>query len=286
MKVIYPLLIENSFIVLQISDMGSKNFIFEKNNMEYNVESYWDKVADSIKQRDTNSLLAGDDEPYYKYKRQLFQKLLDTINFENKKVLEVGSGPGGNLDYQSRKNCKEIVGVDVSEKMVALSRKLLHNDRIQILKTDGVSLPFDNHYFDIVFTSTVLQHNTNEANLKQLIKSICKVSNSDIILFERVEKKIIGHESNLGRPVEYYSQLLNQNNFSLISTRFLPIQASYFVCGSIRKLFNRKSRKEGEPISKISRILENIFLPITKLLDKTITSKRDLCMLYFKKNIL
>jgi len=251
--------------------------------MVYNIADYWDDVAENIKQRDINSLLAGDDEPYYKYKRKLFLKLLNSISFENKKVLEIGSGPGGNLNYLSTKNCKEITGVDVSFKMVELSKKNLQNNNIRVLKTDGVSLPFDDNYFDLVFTSTVLQHNTDEKILKFLINSICRTSNAEVIIFERIEKKIKGHESNLGRPVKYYSELFKENGFVLTSTRFLPIQASYYLCGLFRKLFNRKSRKEGEPVSKITRILELTFLPVTRIIDKFIPSNRDLCMLYFKK---
>jgi ubiquinone/menaquinone biosynthesis C-methylase UbiE len=253
--------------------------------MDYNIENYWDKVAENIKQRDVSSLLAGDDEPYYTYKRNLFLKLLDSISFENKKILEIGSGPGGNLNYLSNRKCKEIAGVDVSPKMIELSKKNLNNNSIRIVKIDGVSLPFENNYFDLVFTSTVLQHNVDEITLRQLISSICRTSNSDVVIFERIEKKIKGNESNLGRPVQYYSDLFKENGFILISTRFLPIQASYYICGIIRKLFNRKSRNEGEPISKFSRILELIFLPVTKIIDKIIPSNRDLGMLYFKRNI-
>ncbi len=111
------------------------------------------------------------------------------------------------------------------------------------------------------------------------------MSDSEIIIFERIEKKITGHETNLGRPVEYYRKLFKENDFTLVKTHFLPIQASYFFCGIIRKMFNRKDRKEGEPISKVSYILESIVLPVTSLIDKLIPSKRDLCMLRFEKNI-
>jgi len=38
---------------------------------------YWDKVAKSIEARDGGSLIAGDDEPYCRYKRRLFLKLFN-----------------------------------------------------------------------------------------------------------------------------------------------------------------------------------------------------------------
>jgi len=252
---------------------------------EYNPEIYWDNVAQHINSRNDLKVIAGDDEPYYRYKRRSFLKLFDQIDFNNKSVLEIGSGPGGNLELLSKKNCKKITGVDVSTKMIELSKKVLSARDITVLKINGIDLPFDDKSFDVSFTSTVLQHNTNEVQLKLLIKSICRVSKKEIIIFERIEKKIKGHQSNLGRPLEYYSSLFRENGFALISTRFLNIQASYYVCGTIRKMFGRKERKEGESISKISQFLETIILPVTKLFDKIIPSKRDLAMLHFKRNI-
>ena len=248
----------------------------------YKPEAYWDKVAENITARDDVQNIAGDDEPYYRYKRKLFLRLFGKIDFINKKVLEVGCGPGGNLDFLTRKGCAEIVGVDVSEKMILLSKKILRPDKVQVQKIDGYALPFPDDYFDLVFTSTVLQHNTDESQLKELVKSICRVAKSEVIIFERIEKKIVGHETNLGRPVEFYRILFGKNGFHLDQTEFLPIQASYFLCGIIRKIFNRKDRNEGEPTSKISQTLQAMVLPITGLIDKIIPSKRDLGMLFFK----
>lgn len=251
----------------------------------YNTEKYWDEVANQISNRSDVQLIAGDDEPYYRYKRKLFLRLFDQIDFTNKTVLEIGSGPGGNLAFLSTKNCREITGVDVSAKMIEISKKLLAGKNIAVVKINGIDLPFDNNKFDIVFTSTVLQHNTDEIQLKELIQNICRVSANEVIIFERIEKKIKGHETNLGRPVEYYSLLFKPHGFILTETKFLKIQASYYVCGAIRKLFNKREKKEGEPISKISYIMEKIALPFTKLIDKILPSNRDLGMLHFKKTI-
>lgn len=91
----------------------------------YNPETYWDTVAENINARQGLKLIAGDDEPYYRYKRRRFLELLNTINFADKTVLEIGSGPGGNLDFIFRKGCNKITGVDISQQMVLLSKGLL-----------------------------------------------------------------------------------------------------------------------------------------------------------------
>jgi ubiquinone/menaquinone biosynthesis C-methylase UbiE len=251
--------------------------------MAYNVESYWDRVAGQIELRDRSNLIAGDDEPFYKYKRKLFVRLFDTIDFKHKKVMEIGCGPGGNLLLLTGKECKKITGVDISASMLELAARNLKNSDVELKKIDGITLPFPNGSYDLVFTSTVLQHNTDEIKLRQLIREIGRVAEKEIIIFERIEKKIKGNDTNTGRPVDFYQKLFAENRFTLTNTRFIQIQASHFIMGGIRKLFNKKDRDEGAPVSRSSRILQRFFLPLTKLADRIIPSRRDLAMLHFKR---
>jgi ubiquinone/menaquinone biosynthesis C-methylase UbiE len=250
----------------------------------YDRESYWNEVADNITSRKDLRIIAGDDEPYYRYKRKKFLELLNTLPFQGKTVLEIGSGPGGNLDFIYQKGAAKITGVDISAQMIALSKSFLAGKNIELIKINGQELPFENNAFDIVFTSTVLQHNTNEQQLIQLVGEICRVSKKEVYLFERIESRIKGHDTNLGRPVNYYAEIFRKNGFDLKRKKSLPIQASYVVSGLIRKVFNSSSRKEGQPLTKISVILENISLPITSVLDKIIPSRRDVTLLLFEKS--
>lgn len=252
---------------------------------DYKVEHYWDTVAENISERSNSELIAGDDDPYYKYKREMFLKIFRTLPFEQRKVIEIGSGPGGNLAEVAKKQPLELWGADVSENMLDLSRRLLGSTPVNLKKTNGVDLDFTSGYFDIAFTSTVLQHNTDEALLKKLIAEICRVTGSDIYLFERTEKVSKGHESNIGRPVSFYEQALSAHGFKLKQTSYLNIQVSYFVCGAIRKIFNSKNRHEGEKISRISYWLEFIALPVTRILDKIVPQKRDLTMMHFSRAV-
>ncbi len=249
----------------------------------YHPETYWDQVAKTLAKRDDLKLIAGDSDPYYRYKRQQFLKLLSSLNFTDKKVLEFGSGPGGNLAHLHALGCKNLTGVDISSKMLELSNQLLDGKNIRLVKIDDAKLPFEKDSFEIVFTSTVLQHNPDEDELMKIISEICRVSKNEVYLFERIEKRIKGHESNLGRPVNYYANLMYKNGFQLEQQKSLKIQASYYTCGFIRKVFNSRSRKEGEALSKLSVFLEKMMLPFTIQLDKLIPSKRDVTLLKFKK---
>ncbi len=253
----------------------------KSSNSTYHPDSYWTEVATKISQRDSKNYLAGDDEPYYRYKRKQFLALLKEIDFAGKQVLEVGCGPGGNLEEIVKSKPSKLTGVDISQEMVNLATKNLKDSEIIILKIDGESLPFESKSIDIVLTATVLQHNTNEQMLDSIISEICRVSASQLVLFERVEKKRKGNESCEGRPVSFYQALMAKNGFELMHVKYLPISASYYFCGLIRVLFNSKNRKEGDKLNSFSLVLQRIILPFTKLLDKLYTEKRDVARITF-----
>ncbi|MCB2194644.1 MAG: class I SAM-dependent methyltransferase [Bacteroidetes bacterium] len=246
----------------------------------YHPEEYWSKVALRIKSRKGKNVIAGDDEPFYRYKRKKFLQLLNSVDFQNKSVLEIGCGPGGNLQEIWKQTPKRLAGADISEEMIGLSRNKLPNE-IELVKIDGISLPFKDKEFDYVFTATVLQHNTDDQMMKRILAEICRVSREKVFLFERIEKSIMGDELCLGRPVKYYKEICQNHGFKLIQTQFINIRVSYFVCGIIRKVFSPGTREEGEPLSKFAIFLQRIKLPVTIQLDKIFKSKKDVAKLEF-----
>jgi ubiquinone/menaquinone biosynthesis C-methylase UbiE len=248
----------------------------------YHPEPYWNEVAKNIVKR-KGSVIAGDDEPYYRYKREKFLKILNSVNFTNKKVLEVGSGPGGNLFEIIKQNPKELVGLDISDEMVKVSKEFLKDLPVSIIKIDGTHFPFANSYFDISITSTVLQHNTDEIMLKNVIQELCRVSGSEIYIFEKIEAKVKGTSLCMGRPVDYYKFLFDENGFELKEVRFLQITISQVMSGIFRKLFNSSKRKEGEPVTAITKISQKAVLPLTSVADNFLFNKREVAMLHFTK---
>jgi len=250
---------------------------------KYNPEEYWTEVGKRIELREKGeNVIAGDDEPYYQYKREKFLQLLNQVNFEGKSILEIGCGPGGNLLEIHKFKPKELVGVDISSQMVQLAKNKVPST-VEVIKTNGTDLPFESNSFDLVYTATVLQHNTDELMLKKLMKELCRVSAVHVYLFERIESEIKGDKFNYGRPIEYYEAIMEDNGFKLVSTAFINIRVSYYLSGIIRKVLNPKTRQEGEPLNKISILLQNILLPFTKLYDPLINSKKDLARLEFRR---
>jgi ubiquinone/menaquinone biosynthesis C-methylase UbiE len=249
----------------------------------YHPEDYWSEVGQRIANReDGKNVIAGDDEPYYRYKRKRFLKLLNKIDFSNKSVMELGSGPGGNLLEICNQSPARLVGVDISEQMLALARNKVP-EYVELVKTDGTHLTFADREFDIAFTATVLQHNTDEKMLKEIMGELGRVCSDKVYLFERIEKSIKGDELCYGRPVKYYSEIMENNGFRLTSKEFINIKVSYYVSGAIRKLLNPSSRKEGEPLNKLSVFLQNTTLPATSTLDKVFSSPTNIARLEFER---
>lgn len=247
----------------------------------YNPEKYWSEVAKRIKRRQDNPTLAGDDSPYYQYKREKFLELFRTIDFEYKTVLEFGSGPGGNLKELTQLNAAKIVGVDISANMVALAKKNVDHHKVEVVKIDGLHLPFPDKSFDIVFTATVLQHNTDEESVKNIIPELCDMCTEQLILFERVESTKAGDDLCMGRPVKFYETLCKANGFYLDHVEYINIQASFMASGVIRKIFS-PGHKEGKKMNDLTVRLQESILPLTTKIDPFIPVNRDLAMMVFK----
>lgn len=263
----------------------AKGICIMQQKQGYQPEEYWSEVAERIASREGSNVVAGDDEPYYRYKRERFLQMLHTVDFKGKSVLEIGCGPGGNLREVWKHKPASLTGADISRQMTELAREN-NADEVRIVKVDGTKLPFDDQSFDIVFTATVLQHNTDEGMLKKLMAEIARVSGNKIYLFERIEADTIGDELCYGRPVGYYSSIMREHGFNLVSEEYINIRSSYYVSGAIRKGLNPGSRKEGEPLNGISLLLQKLSLPVTKALDKVFTSKKDVARLEFIRTFL
>ncbi|MGB6679891.1 MAG: class I SAM-dependent methyltransferase [Candidatus Bathyarchaeia archaeon] len=78
------------------------------------------------------------------------------------KVLDIGSGKGVTAFYLAQKYECEVIGVDLSERMIEYAKKIAKksglNDMVSFRRADAHNLPFENESFDIVLAecTTVL----------------------------------------------------------------------------------------------------------------------------------
>ncbi len=75
---------------------------------------------------------------------------------KDKKVLDIGSGKGVTACYLAQKYECEVVGVDLSERMIEYAKEMPTkkglDDRVSFKRADAHNLPFEDKSFDIVLT--------------------------------------------------------------------------------------------------------------------------------------
>ncbi len=253
--------------------------------IQHNPEAYWTRVADEIGKRGQN-FLAGDDNPYNRYKRSKFlRKFLDTIEFEFKTVLEIGCGPGGNLKHiATHHKPTKLLGVDISERMLEVAKQNLA-ELAELSKTDGSRLPYDDQSIDISLTVTVLQHNTDELRLKGLVQEICRVTRGTILCMEDIgSSETIGSTGDwVGRRIGVYESIFREYGFRLVESKFLNTKISRMWFEWIYRHFIGKKHHEGEPMGVFSKALMGLPLPLTKLLDGIFPEQRNLAKMVFTR---
>jgi hypothetical protein len=113
-----------------------------------------------------------------------FEKFLKSnriINSNTKKIIDIGTGIGSNLDYFSKKN-KQIffLGTDYNEKRLKIGKKLIKNPKVHLQKLDILkSKQKINQYFDLtlcIHTLCVFKR------LDDVLKNICKIGSKFIAI--------------------------------------------------------------------------------------------------------
>jgi len=224
-------------------------------NVSYEPETYWTEVARGISGRDGGNVVAGDDEPFYRHKREKFVRLfLNDLGVTGLDCLEVGCGPGGNLGVLRAQGPRRLVGADVSAAMVELASR--NNPGVEVVKTDGRSLPFDDDEFDTALTVTVLQHNVDET-MQSVLGETCRVTAGRIVLFEETSLRRAEKYSFVSRPLADYTLVAARHGFVLESVGYLHEVVLKRLTGVSRKLLNRPGLHEGSPRGRISRAVES-----------------------------
>lgn len=86
-------------------------------------------------------------------------------NSKNLKLLEIGAGTGFQLKCL-KQHVKEAVGIDIPQSNYSSSRIE------EIIYYDGVTLPFEDNSFDIVFSSNTLEHVVDLPAMHREIKRV------------------------------------------------------------------------------------------------------------------
>ncbi len=145
------------------------------------------------------------------------KKNVEQINPVDKSVLDVATGTGS-LAIELGKQAEKVVGIDLSDKMLAVARKKSKSDNISFQQMDASQMAFDDDTFDIVTISLGLHDMPLEIR-SAVLKESKRVLKSDGQLF------ILEHCLPQNKIFSAFSALLI-NTFE--SKYFLPFVKSDF----------------------------------------------------------
>lgn len=106
-------------------------------------------------------------------------KLIIRAGISSGLALEVGPGPGYlGLEWLKSTNETTLKGLDISDDMIALAQRNARDygltERVQYVKGDARKMPFDDEYFDAVFTNGSLHEWAHPEDILSEIARVLK----------------------------------------------------------------------------------------------------------------
>lgn len=141
-------------------------------------------------------------------------------------LLEVGCGNGTAAVFLSQKYGCNVVGIDSSERMIALAAKRAEAERlaykVEFLVADAVNLPLPDSMFDTIICeavfSTLVDKERAAKEFRRVLRSGGKVLMLDFVLRKEIKKELQSQVSFLPclartRQLEAYIRLFEQVGF-------------------------------------------------------------------------
>lgn len=100
-------------------------------------------------------------------------------SYNGKKVLEIGCGIGRMTEFFAN-DFDDVYGIDISETMIERGKKYLahlNSNKIHLLATNGVNYPFEDNFFDLVFSYIVFQHMPSKEVVQKNLQEVFRVLN-------------------------------------------------------------------------------------------------------------
>lgn len=140
-------------------------------------------------------------------------------DFTSKTVLDLGCGYGENCKEFARLGAKQVVGIDISEKMLQMAEKENKSDNVQFLRISMNDLSSLNQKFDIILSSLAVHY---IENFDKLLKDIFELLNDGgLFIFSQehplttaLKKESYWSRDNDGNILHY-----NLTDYSLLGER-------------------------------------------------------------------
>jgi ubiquinone/menaquinone biosynthesis C-methylase UbiE len=156
-------------------------------------------------------------------KGQLFTNKILEVGITSGLVLEIGPGPGYlGLEWLKQTQETTLKALDISRDMLTVARKNAAEygltDRVEYIHGDALQMPFDDAYFDGVFTNAALHEWANPEQVFNEIHRVLKPGGHYLISDLR---------RDMPAPVKWFLWLINAKQKELRPGLIKSINASY-----------------------------------------------------------
>ena len=148
------------------------------------------------------------------------EKLLP--DFEHKRVLDLGCGYGWHCIYAAQHHADQVIGIDLSEKMLAVARSKTTYEQVNYQRESMEDIEFADASFDIVLSSLAFHY---VKDFDALAAKISRVLSKDGILVFSCEHPLFTAE---GKQDWYYDEAGSILHF--------PVD-NYFIEGERKAIF-------------------------------------------------
>ena len=237
---------------------------------------HWNDVGKYISARKKDGIAeysAGDDTPIYRWQRiNVENNLINIFRLfpRNSKILEIGAGTGANVSLLKKLGYKTVDAYEPSEIMRKLLNENISNINVFSELKDIVKT------YDIIFTCTVLQHIINDDDMNEVFGFINNINPQRVIFIEEITKKNIEEDTWIGRPLNYYLNIMTGYKVVTIKQVDFPF---IHIARNISSLFGFLQKREGAPISLYQKYCEKILIKLKKYIP---SDSQGLHMMYFE----
>ena len=210
--------------------------------MEDHYDNFYKKSSKKFKKyefHEQGKLISGEKPNFFKYLKRFTNK--------NSKVLDLGCG-SGELTLKLSPFFKEIVGIDSFGGYIKTAEKLkkaVGAKNVVFKVADGKNLPFEDEYFDFVFSS----RGPLSANIDFIRESFRVLKKGGLMIEETIGekdkielKKIFGREQNYPKPetkFESVKKLLKQSGMKLIESKYFKFYQVYPSINDVVEILER-----------------------------------------------
>lgn len=151
---------------------------------------------------------------------EIVQETLKDPLVRNRLGLEIGCGPGFDIEYMAAKfPANKFIAIDFSNSIFEVNKRLKQFDNVQFVRASALDLPFKSGKFDFVYSFGVLHHTINP---EKGIGEINRVLNSNAIV------SLYLYENHENNKIKFY--ILKYVTLARMITTKTPAKVLYLVC--------------------------------------------------------